>query len=674
MLRVPLDNYVADGTAHPDEAPDAERSERAAHPAGTPPPPAELRFDQVIAILRRRSPLILMIAGLGTVLAIVIGLLIPPKYTAMAQIVIEPPAASTVERAPGVSAIDESIDTHVTLLSSRDHLQRVMEDLSQDPESPPVAARNTADPEPTPAASSSALQSAALNHSTASITTETKGLNEFKRRLNVWLGAFRREGSTAVPLLEEVERNTRVIQERRSRVISVAYTSTSPEKAAAFANRTVQLYVDGLTAERQAYASREMARLDDRIAETKQETDRAGIAVQKAMQQRHGSEQNASSDGPGADGQLRELMRQAGNSAQLYESLLRRRKEMRDRQDAVVAGPAIHSLAAVPNRPSSHNPILFIFPAVVVFAIGGGWLAVVLEQLDRGLRSEKETREVLGISCVALVPLLRRKDATRAYQHLLTEPFSAYAEAIRSAVARLELLRSTRTSNVVLISSSVSGEGKTTLALSLAAYIGVLGRRVLLVDFDCRQDSPLGKFDHTAETGIADLPLENRPAPELIRHLPEVGFDYLPMAGYRLDPLALFSRGHMPRLVRQLRESYDCVIIDGPPVLGAVEARLLPFVVDKLLLVVKWGGTRREVAHNALSLLRDSGCLDKHSAVAIVTQVDLKRHARYRYGDIGEFLMKREKYYSRSIEVQPDTGNKNRAAGVHEVEAGGAGS
>jgi Mrp family chromosome partitioning ATPase len=411
--------------------------------------------------------------------------------------------------------------------------------------------------------------------------------------------------------------------------------------------------------------------LDERIAETKYETDMAKIAVQQAVEQRHGSEQHASGDEHEADRQLRELMRQAATSAQLYDSLLQRRKEMRDRQETVVPDVGIHVLAAVPTRPSSHNPILFIFPAFIIFAIGGSWLAVVLEQLDRGLRSEQETSAALEIACIGLVPLIPRKHAIRPYQHLLTEPFSPYTEAIRSTVARLGLAGSTRSSKVVLISSSVPREGKTTLALSLAAYVGVLGRRALLVDLDFRQGSPFGEFDDRGERGIVDLSRQYQAPTELIRHIAEARLDYLPMAGYRLDPLALFAREQMPRLIRQLRESYDCVIIDGPPVLGAVEARLLPSIVDKLLLVVKWESTRREVAQNAVSLLRESGCLDKNRndlALAIVTQVDLKRHARYRYGDVGEFLVRHRKYYSRSIEAQSDTGEKEATAGGHDEQ------
>jgi cellulose biosynthesis protein BcsQ len=219
---------------------------------------------------------------------------------------------------------------------------------------------------------------------------------------------------------------------------------------------------------------------------------------------------------------------------------------------------------------------------------------------------------------------------------------------------------------VVLISSSVPGEGKTTLAVSLAAYLGMLGRGVLLLDLNFAQGSPMSKFHSAAERRILDLSLQNQPTELRIQQKTEARFDYLPMAGCGLDPLVLFAREQMPRLVRQLRESYDCVIIDGPPVLGSVEARLLPAMVDKLLLVVKWGSTRREVAQNALSLLRDCGCLDKDHVIAIVTQVDLKRHARYRYGDVGELLAKHGKIRSRFIAVQPGRGGRDPAARAHD--------
>jgi len=649
MLGLRLDEHAAHGTVHLDAAATARHEVTGAQMADKLHRTSDPHFSEVVAILRRRSPLILTIAGIGTLLAIVIGLAIPPRYTAIAQLVVETPSVGDTER-----TIDESVDTHLTLLGSRDHLQRVIKSLLQDPKFGAAT-----DPKPASSAGLGAQQSVALDQRTDSTAAETTALDELKRRLNVWFGELRTRGSRSVPPIEEFERNTSVIQERRSRVISVAFTSTNPQKAAAFANRIVQLYVNGLTEQNQAW-------LEEQIAEAKHDTESARNAAQKLIQQ-----QKASGGQRAPDGQLRELLRRAGSTAEHYDNLLRRRKEMRDQQDTVSSGVEIHP-AEVPRLPSSHNPILFIFPAFVFFAIGGSWLAVVLERLDRGLRSREETADVLGIPCIGLVPLLPRKRATRPDQHLLAEPYSAYTEAIQSAAVTLGLAAGPiRASKVVLISSSVPEEGKTTLALSLAAYIGVLGRRVLLVAFDLRKASRVDELDDRAGTSIVDLSLRNRPLVELIRHIADARIDYLPMAGSRLDALSLFASDHLPDLIRQLRERYDCVIIDGPPALGAVEARLLPSIVDKLLFVVKWGSTRRELAKNALRWLRDSGCLNNDPgdiATAIVTQVDLKRHARYRFGDIGEVVVRHAKYYSNPMEARPHTGGTEPTATADESQ------
>jgi succinoglycan biosynthesis transport protein ExoP len=111
----------------------------------------------------------------------------------------------------------------------------------------------------------------------------------------------------------------------------------------------------------------------------------------------------------------------------------------------------------------------------------------------------------------------------------------------------------------------------------------------------------------------------------------------------------LVAGEQMQFLIRQLRESYDFVVIDSPPVLGVSESRLLAPIADEVLFVVKWNTTRRDIANNALSVLRNSP-FDDHTNIAtisvVVTQVDLKKHARYLYGDATEAFVKYKKYYS----------------------------
>jgi polysaccharide biosynthesis transport protein len=598
---------------------------------------SEPHFQQLIGLLRWRRRLILTIAAFGTILAGVTGLLITPKYTAKAQILVEPQAATLLS--PEV--VQQAIDTHVTMLTSANHLQHVVDSLLNGPELGGAA------PETRTEIEASGLDGDARSRSVAAaqelakpITTEVGPLSfkELRRRLNVWLQALARKRGDGTELTyDELDRSLKVMQERRSRVITISFQWTSPEKAAAIANRIVELYVQNQSEQQRAYSIREMARLEDRIVAIKSDVERTSAALQKAIERRLDARQSVGSEEQEAEADPRELQRRAATSAHVYANLLQRQKEIREQQDLIKSDANILALASPPVRPSSPNPILFMLPALIASLLCGSWLAVVLEGLDRGLRSEREIKDALGIPCVGFVPRIPRGRPTHLGEYLLAEPFSTYAEAIRSAVAMLRLAEPGHAAKVVLISSSIPGEGKTTLAQSLAAFVGFQGRRVLLVDVDFQQGSQPSEFDDTGEKGIVDLSLQNRTPAERIWHIAEAGFDYLPMPGHRRDPLTLFASEQMPGLIRQLRERYDCVIIDGPPVLGPVEARLLPSIVDRLLFVVKWGSTRREVAQNALSLLRNSGDLTKDRselAMAIVTRVDLKRHARYRYGDV----------------------------------------
>jgi Mrp family chromosome partitioning ATPase len=212
-----------------------------------------------------------------------------------------------------------------------------------------------------------------------------------------------------------------------------------------------------------------------------------------------------------------------------------------------------------------------------------------------------------------------------------------------------------RQPKVILITSSLPGEGKTTLAASLSVSVALLRQRVLLIDLDCKNPSILRGLEGDAQRGIIDLLLNNCSPADVIRPVPKLGIDYLPMNRSSVYPLILFAGAEMPRLLHELRENYDCVMINGSPVLGCTETRLLAALADETLFVVKWGSTKRELAQNALNLLRNPGLSAAHRlrpVRALITQVDLAKHARYGYGDIGEYFLKHEKYSSDSSEAR----------------------
>lgn len=609
---------------------------------GEPPAAPGLYLAQLLGILRRRCRLILTVAACGTLLAAAVSLLIAPKYTAIAQILVEPaPAASGTP--PSVAADETTIDTQVKMLTSHDHLQRVVDSLLADPQfiaSMGLSGRTVLNP-------------AAKPDEPAKMTQNSSIVSELNRRLHIWFRVLHKDRHGIPFDLDDLQHDLRVNQEDRSRVITVRFTSASPEGAAIVANRIVQSYLDDRSERQQDYASSELTRIREQSVKAKSEMARKSAAVQQAMQERSRAAQTRQSDeAHKADARLRDLEREAAASALLYSDLQRQEKEALGRPDHMESDVRILSLATPPNRPSSHNPLLFILPAFVLFLIGGSFIAVIAEQCDHRLRSERDIGDALGIPCAGLVPHLPRMRGMRPHQYMLTAPFSIYTETIRSVVGALWLTTPHRTPVTVLVSSSIPGEGKTTAAVSIAVCAAMLGRRVLLIDLDFKRPSIARELGSKAGHGLFDILLHNRAPAEVITHIPDLGIDHLPMSACPVDILPLLSGNRMPQLLRELSENYDSVIIDGPPLLGITESRFLASMVDKVLFVVKWGSTRREIAQNAMSLLRGSDAVMARNAgtpTVLLTQVNLKEHAGYRYGDVSEALVKYENYYTRPV-------------------------
>jgi polysaccharide biosynthesis transport protein len=730
----------------------------------------DLPFRELVGILRRRIWLILTVVAVGTTLVAAVWLLIPPRYTAKSVIIVEPQPASPIGRQAEVVAAPPDIPvilTNVAALTTYDHLVRVLDSLSTDPE---------------------------FEAATKTRTEPTVKIDELWRSITGWPlpSWLKATGEQSTMTVRELQHQLKVYQESGSHAIAVEFTSSSPQEAALVANRVTQLYLQSQVDEKRRSTDSALAWLKQRIPELKIEVERQTAAAQDyqtthglagtdqvaevnqevadlnrqrltadldtaarqarlanarelrrrgadtdtlarsldspaltelhrqeiALLQSHADLAGAISgmhpkmqqqnfqlqevrreinqevdrtlaslenetqvaasqehliqqrlvnlQNPSASVHLRDMERQAASTRQLYESLLQRREELLEQRQFLSPDVRILSFAAAPERPSSPSPILLGLPTLVFFVICGCLLAVIVEKLDTTLRSERDVNEALNVPCIGLVPQLRRLGRTRPHHSLVNKPFAPYSEAIRSVVAALQLAAPTRAPQVILISSSVPGEGKTTLAVSFAAYAALLGKRVILVDLDFRHPSILRELGGKVRRGVLDLLLNGVPSAEVIQRVPGLGLDYLSVRdSHRIDPLRLFAGEQLSRLLRQLRNDYDCVVIDSAPLLAMTEARLLASMVDKVLFVVKWGSTRRNIAQNALDLLRNQDLLDDDGsriAGVVMTQVDLKKHARYRYGDRSEVLVKYGRYYAQATE--PSMGRRGVIRGA----------
>ncbi|MDE2580114.1 MAG: hypothetical protein KGL52_00615, partial [Rhodospirillales bacterium] len=279
---------------------------------------------------------------------------------------------------------------------------------------------------------------------------------------------------------------------------------------------------------------------------------RAAIRVQAAQVQmlRHnlGRIQDVS-----GDVWLDDLMRRASSDRQHYEDLLQRRQAAVEQLQTVSSGFDLLSWAVPPERPSTPNPLLFGPPALIFLLACGSLAAVAMDRLDGTMRSEADVTEALGIPCIGLLPRLRRVRRLRPHQSLLRDDYGPYVEAVRS-IAATSLLAAGNRPQFVLVTSSVPGEGKTTLAVSFATYAARLGKRTILLDLDFRHPATAREFGPVADTATLARLLDKRPVGETVQRLPMLHLDYVPMGGIA-DPLQLFANNQIAELLETLRES-----------------------------------------------------------------------------------------------------------------------
>jgi capsular exopolysaccharide synthesis family protein len=327
--------------------------------------------------------------------------------------------------------------------------------------------------------------------------------------------------------------------------------------------------------------------------------------------------------------ELQALERVAAANRALLETMLARYKETVAQQDLVQPDASIIKPASVPNSPSFPPRLLLIAVAALGGLVIGVMLAMVIENFDRTFRRPEELEEATGLPTLALVPTLtgRGKPANQ----VLDKPVSAFSDALRRLYISLQTDSPTEPARLIMLASAVPREGKSVMCASLARLLAASGRRVLLIDCDWRRPSQHKIFGGKKQGGLAAVLSGEAPLRDVIHHDTASGAHLLFAGAPRAQNLHLLNSELMRRLLVELANAYDAVILDTPPVLVGAEVLQLARVVDKTVFLVRWGQTPRDVALDALKQLSEA-----HGRVAgiAMTQVNSDRYRYYSYGQI----------------------------------------
>ncbi len=335
----------------------------------------------------------------------------------------------------------------------------------------------------------------------------------------------------------------------------------------------------------------ERSRTDYEIAASAEEAARDALDKQKAAAE-------ASNDRATAYVLAKQ---EADGSRSIYEGLLGRLK-----QAGILEGLRATNMTVVnqgrmppPDHPRSPNIPLYYAAALAGGLLMGSSLALLRELQDQRVQSLEELEGLLGSPLLGVVPSLEfnRRSLARLGKRRELMPRLALPESPQyNAASFVEAVCSLRTSvlqqeggnpQTLLITSSITGEGKSRMAVNLAGALTQLGKKVLLVDADLRRPSLSREFYESQGSGLAGA--LSGDVPQIRRHPEMPGLSLLCGDEIPSRPSELLASATMARLLSYWRVEYDFIVLDSPPVLPVTDARILSRLCDVTLLVVRHG-------------------------------------------------------------------------------------
>jgi capsular exopolysaccharide synthesis family protein len=331
------------------------------------------------------------------------------------------------------------------------------------------------------------------------------------------------------------------------------------------------------------------------------------------------------------------LAKEATSLRDLYQAVLKQVKEIEISASSAASNVFITDYASLPTSPSAPKTNLIVTLFAILGIALGLIIALVLEAFDTTLKSTEDVQAALDLPLLGAVPEFNERqdllaseerpklpeleelkdersherpaieatteDITKSPQIMsISAPNDIVSEALRTIRAGILLSSADHPPRVIMITSAMKGEGKTTVLYNLAATLAQASHKTIMIDGDlrergltklfCREQTPAG-------VGLSDYLAGQAELAQVIRPTPVTGLDILPAGNRAPNPAELLSSITMRELVGDLSDTYDFVLVDSPPILPVADGLTLSRVVDSVVLVVRSRTTERELAQES---------------------------------------------------------------------------
>ncbi len=287
---------------------------------------------------------------------------------------------------------------------------------------------------------------------------------------------------------------------------------------------------------------------------------------------------------PEKEREIAALQRKYKVNEQTYEYLLQKQAEMSINKASTVSGNRVLDRAILPTKPVKPNVPMILLTSLLLGFIVSMLVAYIREMLDDKIKTREDIVTNTRIPFYGVVPQVRSADK----MFTIEDQQSVASEALRLIRTNLEFIPTENKSKVVVVSSTVPGEGKTTIATNLAAVFGMSDKKTIVLSLDMRRPMLHRVFGLTNKIGMSTVLSKNNSLKEVIwEHKKIKNLDIITSGPIPPNPSELMQSGKVDKIIEELRKEYDYIIIDAPPMGIVTDALLLMKLSDIALIVFR---------------------------------------------------------------------------------------
>jgi len=297
-----------------------------------------------------------------------------------------------------------------------------------------------------------------------------------------------------------------------------------------------------------------------------------------------------------------ELQRKFVVNEKIYSYLLEKQSETAIVKASTVSKNVILDRAFLPEEAIKPKRKLIVLVGMILGLILGIALAFLRAFLNDKITSEEEVLHGTSVPLLGFIPTIKDdKDKLKVF----LAPKSALAEAFRNLRTNLQFMPIESKSHVIAVTSTVGGEGKTTVCINLGGIMSMAEKKTVILNLDMRKPTLHKKFDIQNVKGMSTLLAGRASLSDVIQHTEHDNLDVITSGPVPPNPSELIQSGDMKEILEQLRELYDVIILDTPPIGLVTDARTLMHLADASLYVVRADYSKKEFLRNVEKLSKE---------------------------------------------------------------------